>query len=127
MLDVKGRNLFELSRIGDPFVNFIYSLALSKAFKRPVGKKVSNLILSEALTRSKIREKVGSRMKRGDLGDYAEGLIFKAWIEGKMTIDEAVTILSKNLGPESKGTELQEESIAAFEDLLKHAVKACQM
>lgn len=127
MLEVKSRKPMEFSKLGDPFVNFIYSLALSKIFKRPVGKKVSNLILSEALARSGIRERAGSRMRREELGDYAEGLIFMAWAEEKMTIKDAVDILSISLSPQHSRGKLREESIEAFENLLRHVVELCQI
>ena len=120
ILDVKERGPIELSKIGDPFVNFVYSLALSKAIHRPVGKKVSNKILKEALTRSKLREQAGSRRSKGDLGDYVEGLIFKAWAEGRVTIDDCVGILSRTLSRGAKGKEREEASISAFTDLLRH-------
>jgi hypothetical protein len=120
MLNVEGRKPVELSKVGDPFVNLIYSLALSKTHKRPLGKKVSNHILSEALARTKLREKAGSRMKKGDLGDFAEGIIFKAWAEGKINLEEAVGILSRGMNPKSSGKQLQEEAVDAFESLLNH-------
>jgi hypothetical protein len=119
MLDVKGRKPLELSKIGDPLVNLLYSLALSKSYNRPFGKKVSNHILSEALTRSMLRVHAGSRMKKADLGDFVEGLIFKSWAEGKIKIEDAVETLSESLGPESRGKQLEEESISGFANLLK--------
>ncbi len=120
ILDVEGMGPFELSKIGDPFVNFVYSLALSKTLHRPVGKKVSNKILKEALARSKLRDQAGSRRSKGDLGDYVEGFIFKAWAEGQVTIDDCVAILSRTLSPGAKGKEREEESISAFTDLLRN-------
>jgi hypothetical protein len=120
MLDVKGRKPIELSKVGDPFVNFIYSLALSKTHKRPLGKKVSNRILSEALARTKLREQAGSRMKKGDLGDFTEGIIFKAWAEGMINLEEAVEILARRLNPTSSGKQVHEEAVDAFESLLNH-------
>jgi hypothetical protein len=93
----QSKTPLELSKIGDPFLNLIYSLALSKTLNRPMGKKVSNAILSEALVRSDLRARAGTRMQKKELGNYVEGLIFKAWIEEKITINEAVEILSKNL------------------------------
>jgi hypothetical protein len=119
MLNVKGRKPMELSKVGDPLVNFLYSLALSKVCNRPLGRKVSNKILSEALFRADLREQVGSRMTSGDLGDYAEGFIFKAWAEGKITLEEAVEVLSQSLSPNAIGTKRHEEATSAFENLLR--------
>ncbi len=120
---LKGRTPFELSRLGDPFVNFIYSLALSKTFQRPIGKKVSNSILMEALVKSGLRDAAGSRKRKEELGDFAEGLIFSAYSEGLMTLEEAVNILSAGL--ESKKSTLKEGSVEAFARLLSHVAGLC--
>ncbi len=119
MLDLKGRKPMELSKVGDPLVNFLFSLALSKACNRPLGKKVSNKILAEALARANLRERAGSRMTSGDLGDYAEGFIFKAWAEGRIKLEEAVEVLFQNLSPNATGNERTEEATSAFENLLR--------
>ncbi|RMF89145.1 MAG: hypothetical protein D6733_06940 [Methanobacteriota archaeon] len=125
MLDVEGKGPAELSKIGDPFVNFLYSLALSKAFMRPLGRKVSNFILAEAVVRSGLRDRLGSRLRRGDLGDIAEGLIFMAWAQGKMDIGEAVEILAGPLSTEEDRLRLREESVKGFEKLLRHVAELC--
>ncbi len=117
---VKGRGPMELSKIGDPLTNLLFSMALSRVRGRPMGRKVSNTVLSEALSKTKLREEAGSRMTRGDLGDYVEGLIFQNWAEGRVSMDEAVSILAESLTGNSKGTALKFESIAAFENLLNH-------
>jgi hypothetical protein len=123
MIDVKGRRPIELSKVGDPLVNLLFSLALSKACNRPLGRKVSNKILSEALARADLREQAGSRMTSGDLGDFAEGFIFKAWAEGKITMEVAVDVLSQSLSPNAKGIERHEEATSAFENLLRLIAK----
>ncbi len=118
MLDFKDKKPLELSKIGDPFVNFVYSLALSKTSNKPLGQKVSNRILSEALVKAGLRSFAGRRMKKEDLGDYTEGLLFKAYVEGIITIEESVDILSKNISKGSSGPRLREESIKGFTELL---------
>ncbi|GBE17630.1 hypothetical protein BMS3Abin16_00214 [archaeon BMS3Abin16] len=117
---VNGRGPMELSKIGDPLTNLLFSMALSRVRGRPVGRKVSNTVLSAALSKTRLREHAGSRMTKGDLGDYVEGLIFQNWAEGRVSMDAAVSILAENLTSDSKGTELKFESIAAFECLLNH-------
>lgn len=118
MFEFKGMEPFELHKLGDPLANFIFSVALSKASKRPRGGKVSNRVLSEALKRSGLKGRVSSRSDRGDMGDYVEGLIFKSWSEGVLSIDEAVSVLKKKMGPDSRGKELKEESIEGFKELI---------
>lgn len=120
---LKGRTPMELSKVGDPFVNFIYSLALSKTFQRPIGKKVSNSILMEALVQSGLRASAGSRKKKDELGDFAEGLIFSAYAEGLMTLEEAVDIVADGLN--SNKSTLKDRSVEAFKRLLNHVDDLC--
>ena len=115
-----GKGPMELSKIGDPLTNLLFSLALSRVRGRPVGRKVSNTVLSEALSKTVLREQAGSRMSRGDLGDFVEGVIFQNWVEGRVSMDDAVSILSEPLSSDSEGTKLKFESITAFENLLNH-------
>ncbi len=123
MKEFKGRPPMELSKLGDPFVNLIYSLALSRVYQRPMSKKVSNRILSEALSRSGLRNKAGSRMQREKLGDYAEGLIFSAFAHGKLSLEDAVETLVGELNPSENRSILRERSIQAFEKLLTHVAE----
>jgi len=118
MLDLSGKSPLELSKLGDPLVNLIYSLALTEVYEKPLCKKVSNSVLAEAVEKAGLREIAGRRKRRGELGDFAEGLIFKAWAERRLTIEEAVEILAGSLEP---GTGLRESSIKGFETLLRRA------
>jgi hypothetical protein len=106
----------ELSSIGDSFVNLIYSLALSYAQGKPVSRRASNYVLGEALTRAGMRGLAGHRIDRHGLADYAEGLLFQGWMEGRITIEECVyTLRDKLLNFESE----KEASIEGFAELLK--------
>jgi hypothetical protein len=112
----KIKDVRELSGIGDGFVNLIYSLAVSNVLRKPVGKKASNLVLSEAINKAGIRSLIGKRVDKHDLADYAEGLIFQAWIQGKVSIEECVDILVKALEKDPKS---KKASIDAFSQLLE--------
>ncbi|MFQ6136333.1 MAG: ribonuclease III family protein [Candidatus Hydrothermarchaeales archaeon] len=118
MLDFEA-DMDELSNIGDNFVNLIYSLALSNAMKRPMGVKVSNYVLSEALLNSGFRDRAGKGLDKHDMADFVESIIFFAWTEGKVTIDECVGILTDNIEPTTDRYRLRRSSIAAFTELLK--------
>jgi len=127
MFESNNKKPFELSKLGDPLLNLIYSLSLSNSYNRPMGKKVSNLILAEALEDSGLRSLVGARKSRGDLGDFVEGLLFKLWNNGEYSIDEAVEILSAHITPSKNDIELRKSSIKAFSSLLKHLDEKCSL
>ncbi len=88
-----------LAALGDAYVNFIFSLSLSKRLGRPVGRKVDSRILSDALKNAGLRRLLPSRIDRHDQADAAEALIVYAWIEGKITMDECVDLLGSNVDP----------------------------
>lgn len=110
--------LAELSSIGDSFVNLVYSLAVWKALGKPRGKRASNYVLSQSLQRSGLREKAGKRLGKGELADYAEALIFRAWLRREIELEECVSILSARLVGADDPHRLRESSIIAFAELL---------
>ena len=85
----------KLAVLGDAYVNFIYSLAISNKSGEPSGKKVKGRILAEALKKSGLRSLLPSRMDRHTLADAAEALIIYAWIKGAFSLRESVKILSE--------------------------------
>ncbi len=82
----------DLAQLGDAFVNFTFSLALSIVTQRCMGFKISDRVLAEALKLSRWgRDKILIlKGKKGVMGNYAEALMLIAWAEGWMTIDEFV-------------------------------------
>ena len=84
-----------LASLGDSYINFVYSLALSNRRMKPEGTKVKGSILAEALRRAGLREYLPSRMSRHALADAAEALIVYAWLKDCLTINECVSILGK--------------------------------
>jgi len=89
-------NDHKLASLGDAYVNFVYSLALSKKKGEATGIKVSSQILSQALKKAKLRKLLPQRMDRHMLGDAAEALIVYAWTQDAITIEESVTMLSSS-------------------------------
>jgi len=91
----------QLASLGDAFVNFVYSLALTKISDHPQATKVSDRILSEAFRLAGLREYMGTRLSRKDLANAAESLLVEAYRRQLISIDESVQILSLNPdGPE---------------------------
>jgi Ribonuclease III len=89
----------KLASLGDSFINFAYSLALSERKGAPEGKKVKGTLLAEALRRAGLREYLPSRMTSHTLADAAEALIVYAWLEDLITLGETVAIMKKNDDP----------------------------
>ena len=89
----------ELASLGDAFINFTYSLFLSVKKGRPVGAKVKGAFLAEAIRRSGLRDKIGSRMSSHDLADGAEALVVYAWLHRCITLEESVEVLRKSDDP----------------------------
>ena len=86
----------KLAALGDAYVNFVYSLALSKRKGEPVGAKVDSRLLAEALRKAGLRNLLPSRIDRHKQADAAEALIVYAWVQDAMTIEEGVSILEQS-------------------------------
>ena len=106
-----------LAGLGDAYLNFIYSLAGSEKNGKPLGLKASGKTLAEAIKRAGLRELLPSRIDRHDQGDAAEALILYVWLCGKITIDECIDVLEKNL----------DDPIKAFTELLIEAKKRLEV
>jgi len=86
----------KLAALGDTYVNFVYSLALSKKMGEPTGVRVDSRILAEALRRAGLRDLLPPRTDRHKQADAAEALILYAWVQGLMTIGETVNVLEQH-------------------------------
>jgi hypothetical protein len=102
----------KLAKLGDAYVNFLYSLALSKKDGVPTGIKVKGRLLADAFKKAGLREFLPSRIDRHKQADAAEALIVLAWINGSITMEEGLEILEQN-----------EDITEAFTDLLLSAKK----
>ena len=101
-----------LAKLGDAYVNFIYSLALTEIEGKPTGIKVSDRILSNAAKKSGLKDLLAKRTRRDDTANAVEALIVYAWREELMRTEEAIDILKKN-----------PNSCAAFTDLISEAIR----
>jgi hypothetical protein len=89
----------KLASLGDAYINFAYSLALSNRKGEPSGAKVKGSVLAEALKKAGLREYLPSRMTRHMLADAAEALIVYAWLRNYITLEESVATLEKTDDP----------------------------
>jgi len=103
----------KLASLGDAFVNFVYSIALSDKLGEPVGAKVNSQILADALRKAGLRRRLPSRTDRHTQGDAAEALIVYAWLQGILTLSEAIQVIE----------EKAEEPVEAFTTLLTQIEK----
>ncbi len=102
----------DLASLGDAYVNFVYSLYLSKKLGKPIGKKVESFPLAGAIQRAGLRRFLASRTDRHKQADAAEALLVYGWIVGAITLEESVRTLME-----------KEEVEEAFSSLLETVVK----
>jgi len=84
----------DLAGLGDAYVNFVYSLAVSQRTRRPTGAKVNNRVLAEAVKRSGLRRLLPHRVDRHARGNAAESLIVFAWLSDLVSFEECVERLA---------------------------------
>jgi len=89
----------KLASLGDAYINFVYSLAISNRNKEPSGTKVKGTILATAIKKAELRHYLPSRMTRHIMADAAEALIVYAWLNNNITLEESVAILEKSNTP----------------------------
>ena len=89
----------KLASLGDPFVNFIYSLSISRRKGEPIGTKVDSRVLSKALKKAGLRRLLPSRTDRHTQADAVEALIVYVWAQKIITIEEGVEILEQHEDP----------------------------
>ena len=90
-----------LAQLGDSFVNFLYSLALTRRYNRPVGRRISDKALAEAARLADVRQLLPKRTRRGNVANSIEALLVHVWLNRLMTIDEMTSILQA-IEPDSK-------------------------
>lgn len=103
----------QLASLGDAYVNFVYSLALTHFKGYPQGTKVSDRVLAQALRLAALRDHLGTRVTKKDLANASESLLAEAYRRDLLTIEESVRVISEH--PENPATGLS--------DLLKLAAE----
>ncbi|MEM2875523.1 MAG: ribonuclease III family protein [Candidatus Bathyarchaeia archaeon] len=88
-----------LAALGDSLVNFLYSLALSIRYGKPMGARVDGRVLSDSISKAGLRKYLPSRMDRHIKADAAEAIIAYAWMKNVFSIEDAVEILSSAEDP----------------------------
>lgn len=86
----------QLASLGDAFINFVYSLALTKTNGKPQAVKVSDRILAEAFRTAGLRDHLGSRVSKKELANASESLLVEAYQKKLLSIEESVSILTQD-------------------------------
>jgi len=86
----------QLASLGDAYVNFVYSLALTRISGYPQAVKVSDRILAEAFKLADLRPYLGTRVQRKDMANACESLLIEVYRRGILTIEESVKVISEN-------------------------------
>jgi len=100
-----------LASLGDSYVNFVYSLAMSQKKGHPTGAKVNNQVLSKAVEASGLRALLPHRVDRHTRGNAAEALLVFAWLQGILEMNECIKVL------------IDKEPLEAFATLLRQTMK----
>lgn len=89
----------DLAKLGDAYVNFVFSLALSQRLQRPMGAKVNNQILARAIKSAGLRGVLPRRIDRHTQGNAAEALIVYAWLQKTLSLEDCLKVLRENEDP----------------------------
>lgn len=84
----------DLAALGDAYVNFVYSLAMSQKRGHPVGAKVNNSVLAQAVGLSGLRELLPHRLDKHARGNAAEALLVFAWLSDIQELGDCTKVLS---------------------------------
>ena len=86
----------KLAKLGDLYVNFLYSLALTQTKSEPTAVRVTDKALAEAARKAGLREILPKRTSRGDVANAIESLVIHAWLDKIVDSEEIVNLLKKN-------------------------------
>lgn len=107
----------KLAQLGDSFVNFLYSLALTRHLRQPVGTKVSDKVLAEAARKAGLRHLLPKRTSRSDVSNAVESLVIYAWLQHHLTMDGVLTVLQEQVeSPSDAFAALSEKIVEKLTD-----------
>lgn len=89
----------DLAKLGDAYVNFVFSLALSQRLQRPMGARVNNQVLARAIKSAGLRGVLPRRIDRHAQGNAAEALIVYAWLQKTLSLEDCLKVLRENEDP----------------------------
>jgi len=87
----------ELAKLGDSIINMTYSIAYSIFIGKPIGEKVSAIILSESMKKADLRKYAKRRAKAHDIADAAESIIAYFFLKRKISIEQIILKIFEGL------------------------------
>ena len=102
-----------LAKTGDAIVNLCYSLAKSLVLGKPVGEKVRDDVLANAIRALPLYKHMNRRTDRGVAADAYEAIIAYLWMDKKVTIESIVDYLVKHLSIDADTSRKKEAKIAS--------------
>ncbi len=106
----------DLASLGDSYVNFVYSLAMSQKLGHPTGAKVNNKVLADAVETSGLRKFLPHRVDRHARGNAAEALLVFAWLQDMLEMEDCIKVLRE-----------KEDPVDAFAMLLRRVLNGIDM
>jgi len=120
-----------LAKIGDAIVNLTYSVAKSIYLTKKsssniirTGIKVNQTILSQALKNAEMKYYAKNRADAHAIADSVEAVVAYVWFNEKITLNEIIDFLAKNLSGDLnlRHDEIKSATVA-FTNLLIHIKK----
>ena len=114
-----------LAKVGDNFVNFVYSLAKSVVLGHTTGEKVRDSVLARAIRATEINNHFSRRTDAGRAADSYEAIMAYLWMKEKISILDMVNSLSKSLDITNSTSRKKEGEIAAvaFQKFLENNIE----
>ena len=85
------------SNLGDIVLNFICSAGVTRKTKKPIGFKVSNKTLSQALLKSNMANFIRKRKNIHEKGDIVEAFFGYLWFHDKLDLSKSIAIITEGL------------------------------
>ena len=94
-----------LSSLGDIYLNFVYSLAISLREGNLSSLRISNKVLADAMKKSGFRSLLPHRLSKNDIGNSAEAMLIYAIVKGLTSTSKLLQVLTESLNPTEAFTE----------------------
>ena len=109
-----------IAQLGDSLTNFIYSLAISVARDKCVGRRVPDSVLANAYHSSVLKTLISARGKKGKIGDVVEAVLLLSWLSEGFELEEMAEIIASHLEITKTSTRKDEflAAAGAFQKLL---------
>ncbi|MEM3079837.1 MAG: ribonuclease III family protein, partial [Thermoproteota archaeon] len=99
--------------LGDSYLNFLYSMALSEAGGKPTGARIKDRTLVDVAKATGIRSMLPSRTPKGRVADSIEALIMYTWLRGVLKFEDMMEVFRKRLY----------DPVSSLEEIVREAVK----